>query len=285
MYEHEWANIDEVSDIYSSIKDSILCGTGSIGSAGPCPCRLFARDQCTLRPTGRSVIINGKQIDGIYPDMLRGLVEKEACKFTLSAVPRARLELLFETGRADLLIPASRTPKRDEHGIFIPMVYNRATIISIDGNRPAITSAQDLLDKKDLKVALVRGFDYGPAYQDLIRELTRQKRLYFDSDPLSVARLLKAGIADLTIMAPSILAGVIMDDARVQDMLDKLRFEPIPELPWGDSGAYISKKSLSPEDTLALKDLLEQVAKSGMVWKGFQSYYPAHVLKESIRPR
>ncbi|MBI3731833.1 MAG: transporter substrate-binding domain-containing protein [Burkholderiales bacterium] len=238
-----------------------------------------------VAPTGRSVIINGEKIDGIYPDMLRSLIEKEACKFALSGVPRARLELLFETGRADLLIPASRTPKRDEHGIFIPMIYNRATIISIDGNRPAITSAQDLLDKKDLKVALVRGFDYGPAYQDLIRELTRQKRLYFDTDPLSVARLLKAGIADLTIMAPSILAGNIMDDARVQDILDKLRFEPIPELPWGDSGAYISKKSLSAEDTAALKDMLEQVAKSGAVWKGFQRYYPANVLKGSIRPR
>ncbi|MFZ6638425.1 substrate-binding periplasmic protein [Undibacterium sp. TC4M20W] len=235
--------------------------------------------------TGRSVIINGEQIDGIYPDLLRSLMEKEACKFALAAVPRARMELMFETGRADLLIPASRTPKRDEHGIFIPMIYNRATLISLESNRPVISSVQDLLDKKDLKVALVRGFDYGPAYQDLIKELSRQKRLYFDTDPLSVARLLKAGIADITIMAPSILAGAIMDDGRVQDMLDKLRFEPIPELPWGDSGAYISKKSLGAEDTAALKDLLEQVAKSGMVWKGFQRYYPANVLKESIRPR
>ncbi len=235
--------------------------------------------------TGRSVIISGKQIDGIYPDLLRSLMEKEACKFALSAVPRARLELMFETGRADLLIPASRTPKRDEHGIFIPMIFNRATLISLDSNRPVITSAQDLLDKKDLKVALVRGFDYGPAYQDLIKELSRQKRLYLDADPLSVARLLKAGIADITIMAPSILAGAIMDDGRVQEMLEKLRFEPIPELPWGDSGAYISKKSLGAEDTATLKDILEQVAKSGMVWKGFQRYYPANVLKESIRPR
>ncbi|MFZ6654535.1 substrate-binding periplasmic protein [Undibacterium sp. TJN19] len=233
--------------------------------------------------TGRSVLINGDQIDGIYPDVLRNL--GDSCKFLLTAVPRARLELMFETGRADLLIPASRTPKRDEHGIFIPMVYNRATLISLDSNRPVITSAQELLDKKDLKVALVRGFDYGPAYQDLVKELTRQGRLFFDAEPLSVARLLKAGIADVTIMAPSILAGAIMEDGRVQDMLDKLRYEPIPELPWGDSGAYISKNSLNNEDRAALKEMMEQIAKSGMVWKGFQRYYPANVLKESIRPR
>ncbi|MFZ6745127.1 substrate-binding periplasmic protein [Undibacterium sp. JH2W] len=233
--------------------------------------------------TGRSVLINGDNIEGIYPDILRSL--GDACKFTLTAVPRARLELLFETGRADLLIPASRTAKRDEHGIFIPLVYNRATLISMESNRPVIVSMQDLLDKKDLKVALVRGFDYGPAYQDIIKELGKQGRLYFDADPLSIARLLKAGISDLTIMAPSILAGAIMDDARVQDMLDKLRYEPLPELAWGDSGVYISKKSLSNEDRAALKEMLEQVAKSGVVWKSFQRYYPAHVLKESIRPR
>ncbi|MFZ3001226.1 MAG: transporter substrate-binding domain-containing protein [Undibacterium umbellatum] len=238
-----------------------------------------------VAPTGRSVIVNGEQIDGIYPDILRSLMEKDNCKFALSAVPRARMELMFETGRADLLIPASRTPRRDELGIFVPMIYNRATLISIESNRPTITSLQDLLDKKDLKVALVRGYDYGTAYQDLIKELTRQGRLYLDVDPVSVARLLKAGISDVTIMAPSILAGAIMEDGRVQDMLDKLRFESIPELPWGDSGAYISKKSLNMEDSAALKDMLEQVAKSGVVWKSFQRYYPAHVLKEGIRPR
>ncbi|MBC3916926.1 transporter substrate-binding domain-containing protein [Undibacterium sp. CY18W] len=259
----------------------LFCSFSAVGLQALAACsRLIT---VPVAATGRSVMINGEQIDGIYPDILRNL--NEACKFTLTAVPRARMELMFETGRADLLIPASRTPKRDEHGIFIPMIYNRATLISVDSNRPIITSAQDLLDKKDLKVTLVRGFDYGPAYQDLIRELNKQGRLFFDADPLSVARLLKAGIADITIMAPSILAGAMMDDARVQDMLDKLRFEPIPELPWGDSGAYISKKSLNNEDRAALKDLLEQVAKSGTVWKGFLRYYPANVLKESIRPR
>ncbi len=234
---------------------------------------------------GRSVMVNGDNIDGVYPEILRNLGEKEACRFVFTLVPRARLELLFESGRADLLIPASRTSKRDENGIFIPMIYSRATLISLNSNRTVITSAQELLSRKELKVALVRGFDYGVAYQDIVKELGRQGRLYLDADPLSVARLLKAGVADVTIMAPSILAGVIMDDARVQDMLDKLRFEPIPELPWGDSGVYVSKKSLSLEEQATLKDMLEQVTKSGAVWKGFQHYYPDHVLKESIRPR
>lgn len=241
--------------------------------------------QVPVSATGRSVMISGDNIDGIYPDILLNLNDKDGCQFALTAVPRARLEMLFETGKADLLIPASKTPRRDKHGLFIPLVFNRATLISLESNRPVLRSAQELLDKKDLKVVLVRGYDYGPAYQDIVKELGRQGRLYYDADPVSVARLIKAGIADITIMAPSILAGAIMDDARVQDMLDKLRYEPIPELPWGDSGVYLSKNALNNEDRQTLKDLLEKVAKSGAVWKSFQRYYPAHVLKESIRPR
>lgn len=259
----------------------LFCGLSVVGAQTLATCSRVIN--VPVAATGRSVMIKGEKLDGIYPEILRN--QHEACKFALTAVPRARQELMFETGRADLLIPASRTPRRDEHGIFIPMIYNRATLISIDSSRPVIGSAQELLDKKDLKVVLVRGFDYGPAYQELIKQLSKQGRLIFDADPLSVARLLKAGIADITIMAPSILAGAMMDDVRVQDLLDKLRFEPIPELPWGDSGAYISNKSLNNEDKAALKDLLEQVAKSGVVWKGFMRYYPANVLKESIRPR
>ncbi|MFZ6675999.1 substrate-binding periplasmic protein [Undibacterium sp. Xuan67W] len=181
--------------------------------------------------TGQSVTINGDVIGGIYPDILRSI--KEGCTFVLTPVPRARLELMFETGKADLLIPASKTPRRDEFGIFIPLVYNRATLISIDPTRLPIKTAQELLDRRDIKVAAVRGYDYGPAYLDLLKELGKQGRLAMEADPLSVARILKSGVVDVVIMAPSILAGVIMSDGRVQDMLEKLRFEPINELPWG----------------------------------------------------
>jgi polar amino acid transport system substrate-binding protein len=234
--------------------------------------------------TGQSVITDGDTIKGIYPDLLRSVGEKEACTFTLSAVPRARLEMLFETGRADILIPASKTPRRDMHGTFIPLVHNRAMLISIQSGRVPITSAQELLEQSTLKVALVRGFDYGSAYQELTAALEKQGRVILEVDGLSVARLLKAGTADVTIMAPSILAGALQADERVRDLVDRLRFEALREMPWGESGAYLSNRSLSPEDKAALRSALERAARSGVVWKGFQHYYAPAVLAGSIRP-
>ena len=96
---------------------------------------------------GQSVIVEGEAISGIYPDLLRGLAEKEGCPMALTAVPRARLEIMFETGRADLLIPATKTPKRDANGTFIGLIHNRPMLISIQSNRHNIKTTRELLDQ------------------------------------------------------------------------------------------------------------------------------------------
>ncbi len=240
--------------------------------------------QVPVSAIGQSVRIEGDTITGIYPDLLRGLSDKEGCTFALTEVPRARQEIMFETGRADLLIPASKTPKRDALGTFVALIHNRATLLSIQSNRAAVKTVRDLQDNSKLKVALVRGFDYGPIYQELIAELGKQGRLILEVDAVSVARLLKAGTADVTIMAPTILVGAVQGDERVQDILDKLRTEPLDDLPWGHSGVYISNTALNPQDKAALQDALERVARSGEVWKGFLRYYNPSILKGSIRP-
>lgn len=72
--------------------------------------------QVPVSPIGQSVLIDGDNVNGIYPELLRSLTDKEGCSFAFSEVPRARLEILFESGRADLLIPATKTQKRDMSG-------------------------------------------------------------------------------------------------------------------------------------------------------------------------
>ncbi|MFZ6770837.1 hypothetical protein ACO0LM_27590 [Undibacterium sp. Di26W] len=238
-----------------------------------------------VAPVGFSVIINGDNVTGIYPELFRSLSSKETCQFLFPAVPRARLELMFENGQADVLFPAIRTSKRDELGIFVPMIHTRSTLISLQSARPTIRNQQELLEQKNLKVVVVRGYDYGEAYQTIVAELSRQGRLILESDPVSVARVLKANVADVAIMAPYIFAGAVQGDARVEDLSDKMRIEAIPELPWSDSGIYLSKKSLTQDDRNTLQELFERAARSGMVWKGFLRYYKPEVLKEGNRQR
>jgi polar amino acid transport system substrate-binding protein len=46
------------------------------------------------------VCTSGKP-DGVYPEMLRQIANASGCKMAFAVVPRARLEMLFETGQAD----------------------------------------------------------------------------------------------------------------------------------------------------------------------------------------
>lgn len=250
---------------------------------------LLARGDCSrplkvpVAPIGLSVTVEGEVVGGAYPDILRSL--GEGCRFEFSTVPRARLELMFESGQADLLIPASRTPRRDELGLFVPMVRSRPTLISLmDKDRPALRSLDELLRRRELRVVLVRGFDYGEGYQTMARELGAQGRLIQAVDPLEAARMLSMGMADLTVMSPSIIAGAIYNDARYKALLPKLKIESVDELPWGDAGVYLSK-SMSAADRALLRDLLEKSSRSGEVWKTFQRYYPANILVDGLRQR
>jgi len=250
-----------------------------------------ARAQCTrdinvpVSANGASVVIDGDHVHGIYPDLLRAIGPKAGCHFVLTAVPRARQVAMFETGKADVLIPATRTPSRDKMGVFVPMMGHRSMLISVNNQRPAITSAKELLARREIRLALVRGFDYGERYQALVAELTKQGRVFLEVDVNAVVRLMQDGAVDMTIMTPTIFAGAVSHDPRVKGLLDRLRMEPIPELPWGMSGAYISRTALPAADQATLHELFERIAKSKAVLEGFQRYHRADILAESVRPR
>ena len=242
--------------------------------------------QVPMAPTGYSVFVRQGKPEGVYPEMLRQIANASGCKMAFTVVPRARLEMLFETGQADVLIPAIRTSRRDRHGIFVPLLYTRATLIGLRQqgvNPPASLDA--VLKAPALQISLVRGFDYGDAYVSWMQSLQQQNRVQLESDPVSVARLMKAGTVQYTMMAPYIFAGSIAQDTRVADLAPLIQYLPVPEVDWTDSGIYLSLHSLNESDRNHLKKALEEAARSGVVWKSFQQYYTPDVLNAGSKPR
>jgi polar amino acid transport system substrate-binding protein len=104
-------------------------------------------------------------------------------------------------------------------------------------------------------------------------------------DALSVARMMQAGAVDVLILSPATLVGAIQGEPKTEGLAEKLRFEPLEEFTWGDSGAYISRTAMSDADAKVLNALLERASTSGAVWKAFQKYYPTKALVGSIRAR
>ncbi|NBX20968.1 MAG: hypothetical protein EBR58_06135 [Betaproteobacteria bacterium] len=241
--------------------------------------------QVPVSATGQSVVIDGDTVRGIYPDILKAISVKENCRFVVTPVPRARLEKLYETGKADMIVASTRSVRRDEFGVFVPMVRSRAMVISLgDMQRAAFRTTQDVLNNKEVRLVVVRGYDYGSAYHELIEAMAKENRVLLEADPNAVARLMKTNPNDVTIMVPTIIYGAMQEDARLADLLDKLRFEPLDNMPWGESGVYLSKTSLEPGLMKFLQSAMLRTAQAGTVHKGFAAYYPPQVLKDSIRP-
>ncbi|MES2127019.1 MAG: hypothetical protein V4463_07080 [Pseudomonadota bacterium] len=238
-----------------------------------------------MAPIGIGVVADQDGVHGIYPSVLQDISTHTGCIFKTSLVPQARLELLFETGQADVLMPAIGTHRRDEFGAFLPLLGTRAMLVSLDGKRPAVASLADLLLRRELRVAAVRGNDYGQRYQDVIAELGRQGRLLLEADPLHVGRLLAAGLADAALITPMSLAAALKEDAKLKPLLGKVRMEALPELGWQDSGVYLSRKSLGDADREFLAAQLRAAFKADKVWEQYKRYYSPEILAASARLR
>lgn len=252
--------------------------------AAPCWAGCTRPIAVPVSPLGVSVIVHGAAVSGVFPEMLEQLGAKAGCQFVWTVVPRARAEFMFEDGKADLLVAATRSDKRDQHGLFVPLVATRVSLITIEKHQAPLTSMAQLLDQHALRVALVRGYDYGPAYQELSRKLAEQKRLFLEPDALSVARLLDAGMADATILPSTAVVGAIATDARVAGLTGRLRFEALDELPWSKGGIYISATSLADADRAALEQLLAGAARTGALYQGYLRYFAPAVVASSTRP-
>ncbi|MFZ6801125.1 hypothetical protein [Undibacterium sp. Di24W] len=232
-----------------------------------------------------TVIVKANKFSGILPDVLSAIEAKSNCKFVYTLVPKNRQEILFETGQSDLLVTAVRTVRRDKFGIFFPFVQLRATLISMEGQFPPMHSVKDIIARSEMKLVVVRGYDYGPAYLAIVDEMNKLGRVLVEPDPTSVAKLIKSNPKYVTIMAPTIFSGIIQSEPLLEDLVGKVRFEKLEELNWTDSGVYFSKITLSTSDRAYLNAQFEKYAKTDNIWKSYLNYYPPEVIKIGIRPR
>ncbi|WP_377704527.1 substrate-binding periplasmic protein [Pseudoduganella sp. UC29_71] len=215
-----------------------------------------------VAPHGQAVVVKHGKAAGVVPEMLDELGDKYGCKFVFPVVPRARLEMLFRAADADLIVLSTRSPERDLSGTFVPVFKYRALLVGIKPVDPAVQSVDALLSQTDLRIAVVRGFDYGPAYRKLL-EPAMAARVQYANDLNDLMRRIQARIADVTILPYSSAYNTIVDDPRLAGLDSQLVITALDDVPWQDAGFYVSKRTLSMADQSALIDMLgsEEVGK------------------------
>lgn len=235
---------------------------------------------------GAAVTVKDGEVGGIFPELLRAEARRDGCEIVFSAVPRARQEMLFETGQADVLVPARRSTLRDRHGRFVPMMQSRAAIVWIGPDRPRFVDLSELVAHSTLRVGIVRGYDYDEPYQSAVRSLEKQGRLVRATDPVSLGRMLNEGVADVAVITPSAVTGALRRDPRWRHLAERVHYEIDEALPWGDSGAYVSNSTLlGARDRALIASWLERMARTGVAWREFQRQYPEDRIQDTVRPK
>jgi len=237
-----------------------------------------------MAPIGLSVSFDDDRSGGVYPTLLREMGPALGCEFQMQRVPRARLQRMIESGHADLLIPASAAPARDNDGEFVPLIQVRASLLTLARDRPAPRSMAELIAQNEIKLAVVRGFSFGAAYDSAITVLRAQKRLIEESDVTGVARALRQGLAQGTVMTASIFIGTLVQEPELAPLVKQVRIEPLEELGWSESGVYLSRHTLAEADRRRLRQAFVQQARTGRVWQLFNETHPPGSLGSSIRP-
>jgi polar amino acid transport system substrate-binding protein len=237
-----------------------------------------------VAPTGFSVIIEGDKVSGVFPDALRELGQRFGCRFSFPVRPRARLSAMFlESGEADLLLPSSRSTQRDQQADYVPMMRLKMALVSLKRKPVQLGSVPALLNARELRGVAVRSYVFGDEYAAMMGQLDQQRRIDYAASNLAVARMLKAGRADFTIVAPSLFLASLQEDAALKGFADEVQFTLLDGLPPAESGVYISRRSLSAQDQATLMQMLQAGARSGTFWKWFQHYYPPHLAGYALR--
>ncbi len=208
------------------------------------------------------VIEENRAVTGAMADVLEAVTRRSGCTFDYVFVPRVRAISMFMAGEVDVLPAAVQTAERDQAGVFV--TYSSAQVAAIGlRTRLAQIGQPDQALGGSYLVNVVRGHDYGPAFKALLTQLRAQRRLEEVVDPLTAARKLAIGRADLILIAP----GAFSEAAARAGIDNSLQAVPITAIPSFLAGIYLSRSALSTLDRDQLVAAMSDPAVKQRYWQ------------------
>ena len=203
-------------------------------------------------PFGRLMTISMDGVVGGWDATLLAEVGRTAgCEIIYRVVSRARALELFKNGEIDIFPAATRTESRDTYGTFVQVLSAQAVLIVVSERWAKIHSTADMV-ASSLRLDVVRGYEYGAAYDALLLNPTMRPRVFKQVDNATIARRLAHGETDAVLMSPAVFS----EAALGAGIADKVRLVHIDDLPMLESGEYVVDRALSAEDAALLKQAI-----------------------------
>lgn len=147
-----------------------------------------------------------QSFSGIDKDVIEALARRSGCILEQRLDSRVRIWDQLARGTLDITVSGVETAERLKLAEFYPYISTRNFALLRKTLAPQFTGAEAFLAAREHRIAVVRGFRYGPQLDALIQQLREQGRVDEVADMPTLLRVLKAGRVSLIFVHPFILA-------------------------------------------------------------------------------
>ena len=210
--------------------------------------------------------------EGIDKDIADEMSRRSGCRLTLTVLPRARIWQLIESGALDFTLSGIANSQRDKFAAFAWYVSNKYYLLV---RRDAeVRSVAEFRRRSGLRVGLIRSFRYGDNANQFVDALEGEERTTYAGslDPLYTI-LLDGGIQAM-IIEPFDFPVIAGAQLKAQTAILEFSDPAVPH------GLVMSRKSLSPAQLSAWRDIILGMRADGTMRHIFEKYFPADLARQ-----
>ncbi|PTQ71676.1 amino acid ABC transporter substrate-binding protein (PAAT family) [Pseudomonas sp. GV071] len=204
---------------------------------------------------------------GIDKDFAEELIKRSGCKVTVTLLPRARIWQLIEQGALDFSLSGIADEARNRYASFAWYFSDQFYLLVRQDAQ--VQSLADFAANPALQLGVIRSFRYSPRANQLVDELTTQRRVRNASRLEPLYDVLMANQIQGMIIEPFDYPQVQSDELRQHTRVVETGDAPTPH------GLIMSRKSLTIEEQAQWRAVVDGMRADGTVERIFAKYLPA----------
>ncbi len=212
---------------------------------------------------------------GISKDVVVEVFKRMNLKYEIKVMPRARISSMLEEGSLPMSVNTIKTSEREKYGWFVPYFAEKNVVLL--RRNINISSEEELLNSKNIKVGIVRGYYYGEYYMGLIEKLKEKNLIVEAKDIDSLFDMFKEDWIQVTFNNPSSFL-YYLNNKDIQNV-DVMDFAPNEE-PLVRCLIF-SKRLFSESDVHEFEKVIAEMKDDGTLYNIFREYLSEEEAKKA----
>lgn len=218
------------------------------------------------------------RFSGIDKDIIDALALRTNCQFRIRVESQARLWSQMREGSLDMSTSGIRTTEREKWAVSIPYFSSRNYAL-LNSSLPANEqTAAGFVANKELKLAVIKGFQHGKRYNEFIDTLSKQGRVYEVADFVSLLKLFTAKRVHCILLIPT----SYLDLSRQKNLPDNAVLRDWYTSDAFVAGLYLSKSKVSPKTIQLLQNTMNSMQADGSLERIFARYVGDKLAREMM---